>query len=214
MHVVLETGVIFELDICASPATRLSVRQPERSSDLALCVTSRMISVTAIPLYEPPTFIGMENGNIQILPHKYCRMSFFHAHSCSVMLLSSPIDFNEIHNMNSYNNIFSHKPVHPDVIMSCGSDGLIVLWNVIHYLPPDLSAINLKLQAAAQLKLNFAPKYLKMVRNYLTVLSYEGDVQLWKKFLKKSKILKNNSNIISFISIFILFELGSNKFNS
>ena len=180
MHVVLENGVIFELDICASPATRLSVRQPERSSDLALCVTSRMISVTAIPLYEPPTFIGMENGNIQILPHKYCRMSFFHAHSCSVMLLSSPIDFNEIqHDFHqNINSTLVHKPVHPDVIMSCGSDGLIVLWNVIHYLPPDLSAINLKLQAAAQLKLNFAPKYLKMVRNYLTVLSYEGDVQL------------------------------------
>ena len=119
MHVVLENGVIFELDICASPATRLSVRQPERSSDLALCVTSRMISVTAIPLYEPPTFIGMENGNIQILPHKYCRMSFFHAHSCSVISLSSPIDFNEIQ-CNSF------RVLHPDVIMSCGSDGLII----------------------------------------------------------------------------------------
>jgi hypothetical protein len=120
MHVVLENGIIFELDICASPATRLSLRQPERSSDLASCVTSRMISVTAIPLYEPPTFIGMKNGNIQILPHKYCRMSFFHAHSCSVVLLNSPIDFNEIGHSQF------HSPVHPDVIMSCGSDGLIV----------------------------------------------------------------------------------------
>jgi hypothetical protein len=131
-----------------------------------------MISVTAIPLYEPPAFIGMENGNIQILPHKYCRMSFFHAHSCSVVLLNSPIDFNEIGHSQF------HSPVHPDVIMSCGSDGLIVLWNVIHHLPSDLSAINLKLQAVAKLKINFAPKYMKMVRNYLTVLSYEGDVQL------------------------------------
>ena len=51
-------------------------------------------------------------------------------------------------------------------------------WNVIHHLPSDLSAINLKLQAVAQLKINFAPEYMKMVRNYLTVLSYEGDAQL------------------------------------
>jgi len=163
MHVVLENGVIFELDICASPATRLAMREPERTSEFALCVATQMISVITVPLYEPPTFIGMENGNIQILPHKYCRMPFFHAHQCEVVGLSSPVDYDG----------------HPDCLISCGSDGTLVLWNILHSVPADLSQVNLALKPSARLRLEFAPITFKMVTSFLTVLTHDGDVRLY-----------------------------------
>lgn len=90
MYCVLSNGVVMELDISASPATRLLVLEPEKSSHAVTCVTTRMVSITAVPLYEPPTFIGLEVGYIQILQHKLCQMSPVHAHSCGIIHLISP----------------------------------------------------------------------------------------------------------------------------